>query len=88
MHIGRAQQIYYQAKRRAGITRGHGIHTLRHCFATHLLEAGLDLRTIQSLMGHTSITTTMRYLQIRSQLLESKQDLLDLLLVPESKPSE
>ena len=88
MHIGRAQQIYYQAKRRAGITRGHGIHTLRHCFATHLLEAGLDLRTIQSLMGHTSITTTMRYLQIRSQLLESKQDLLDLLSLPESKSSE
>lgn len=88
MHIGVAQQIYYQAKRRAGITRGHGIHTLRHCFATHLLEAGLDLRTIQSLMGHTSITTTMRYLQIRSQLLESKQDLLDLLSLPESKPPE
>lgn len=88
MHIGRAQKIYYEAKRRAGITRGHGIHTLRHCFATHLLEAGLDLRTIQSLMGHTSVTTTMRYLQIRSQLLESKQDLLDLLAPPEIKPPQ
>ena len=86
MNIGRAQQIYYQAKRRAGITRGRGIHTLRHCFATHLLEAGLDLRTIQSLMGHTAVTTTMRYLQVRS--LDAKQDLLDLLSPPESKPPQ
>jgi site-specific recombinase XerD len=86
MDISGAQKIYYQAKRRASITRGHGIHTLRHCFATHLLEAGVDLRTIQSLMGHTSITTTMRYLQVRSQMLESKQDLLDLLASAEIKP--
>ena len=85
MHRSRAQKIYYEAKRRAGITRGHGIHTLRHCFATHLLEAGLDVRTIQSLMGHTSITTTMRYLQVRNPV--APQDLLDLLTKPESQPA-
>ena len=73
------QKIYYQAKARAGITRGHGIHTLRHCFATHLLEAGVDLRTIQLLLGHTSITTTMRYLQVRSELLKTRLNHLDLL---------
>lgn len=86
MHIGHAQKIYYHAKRRAGIQRGRGIHTLRHCFATHLLEAGVDLPTIQTLMGHGSITTTMRYLQVRRQKLAANQSLLDLLAIPEKEP--
>jgi site-specific recombinase XerD len=86
MHIGHAQKIYYLAKQRAGIPRGHGIHTLRHCFGTHLLEAGVDLRTIQTLMGHNCLTTTMRYLQVRSQSLTAQRDRLELLAIPDPLP--
>jgi site-specific recombinase XerD len=80
-----AQRIYADALTAAGITRGHGIHTLRHCFGTHLLEAGVDLRTIQVLMGHSSILTTSTYLRVSQKLLEKTQSPLDLLPVPQAK---
>lgn len=82
MHIGTAQKMYYTAKERACITKEGGIHTLRHCFATHLLEAGVDLRTIQSLMGHTSIITTMGYLRATSKKLAATKSPLDLIETP------
>ena len=82
MHIGTAQKIYYTAKERAGITKEGGIHTLRHCFATHLLEAGVDLRTIQSLMGHASIMSTMNYLRVTSKRLAATKSPLDLIEAP------
>ena len=72
-------RIYVDAKKKAGIKRKGGIHTLRHCFATHLLEAGEDLRTIQLLMGHSSIRTTVRYLQVTSKSLQGTKSPLDLL---------
>lgn len=83
--IGTAQKIYYAAKQRAKIKRGKGIHTLRHCFATHLLEAGEDVRTIQELMGHKSLSTTMVYLQVSRKKLASTKSPLDLLEIPKRK---
>ena len=58
------QKAYQRAKPRAGITKPGGIHTLRHGFATHCLEAGVDLHTIQRVLGHGHLTTTTRYFQL------------------------
>jgi len=73
-----AQKIYTLAKLRAGISKQGGIHALRHAFATHLLEAGVDLHTVQRLLGHRQISTTMRYFHLSQGHLVGTRSPLDL----------
>jgi integrase/recombinase XerD len=75
----KAREVFHHAKAKAGIRKAGSIHLLRHCFATHLLEARVDLRTIQILMGHSSIDSTAWYLHLTRKTLAATQNPLDLL---------
>lgn len=78
MPVGSAQKIFYLIRDRAGIDRG-GIHTLRHCFATHLLEAGADIHELKRVMGHAALKTTSGYIHISKEHLQSVASPLDTL---------
>jgi integrase len=76
---GSGQKIYYAAVRRAGLRRKGGIHALRHSFATHLLEAGVEVTALQRLLGHASLSTTTVYLHVRQERLAQIAGPLELL---------
>ncbi len=61
------RSVYEDARKKAGVNKGPGLHTLRHSFATHLLEAGYDIRKIQVLMGHKSLSTTKSFNYVSSK---------------------
>ncbi len=82
MDVSTAQKFYTAAKQRAGITKRGGIHALRHAFATHLLEAGTDLHTIQRLLGHGHLGTTMRYFHLARRTLLGTPSPLERLDLP------
>jgi len=74
-----AYSIYEDARKKAGIKSGSGLHCLRHSFATHLLENGHDIRRVQVLMGHAKLSTTMIYLHVSRETLTKIPSPLDIL---------
>ena len=80
--------IYEKARNKAGVKKGEGIHTLRHSFATHLLEAGFDIRKIQVLMGHARLSTTMIYLHVSRETLSKIPSPLDLIDTKHAKKED
>jgi site-specific recombinase XerD len=73
------RQVLRKVIRETGLTKRVTMHTLRHCFATHLLEAGTDTRILQVLLGHGSIRTTLRYTHITDRLVQKLVSPLDLI---------
>ena len=78
-------RIFHGAREAAGIDKPVSLHTLRHCFATHLLEQKVDIRVIQVLLGHKKLDTTARYARVASTTLRAVKSPLERLPVKEKK---
>jgi integrase/recombinase XerD len=78
MNVTSVQRMCKQIVTRAKLKKAASMHTLRHSYATHLLEAGVDVVTLQKLLGHTSLSTTARYLHVSARQLQKMPDLLAL----------
>jgi site-specific recombinase XerD len=79
---GAVQRICQRTAKRAGLTKRIHPHVLRHSFATHLLEAGVDLLSVQTLLGHSHFNTTAKYLHVSLRRLRQLPQLLEGLAVP------
>jgi site-specific recombinase XerD len=72
------QRMCQKVVARAKLSKAASMHTLRHSYATHLLEAGVDVVTLQRLLGHNSLATTARYLHVSTRQMQKMPDLLAL----------
>jgi site-specific recombinase XerD len=81
-------RLFHQTADAAGITKPVTLRTLRHSFATHLLERGVDIRIIQALLGHSKLDTTARYTRVATAMIAGVESPLDLLSKPGRKPKK
>src|ERR1700730_5538562 len=81
-------RLFHEAAEAAGIKKSVTLHSLRHSFATHLLERGTDIRIIQALLGHDKLDTTARYTRVATGMIAGVESPLDLLSQPRKKPKK
>ena len=86
LSAARVQKLCLETAARAELSKHITPHTLRHSYATHLLEAGVNLLTLQQLLGHRDLQTTARYVHLSTQHLLQTPSLLDLLVLPTDPP--
>jgi site-specific recombinase XerD len=86
LSVSTIQKIFEASHRKSGVGKPASVHTLRHCFATHLLESGCDVYYIQRLMGHSSVRTTSVYLHVTRKNLTDIVSPIDTLELPEKPP--
>ena len=82
LHAGTVQRQFQRAVRKAGLRKAASMHSLRHSYATHMLEAGVDLLTLQRILGHRQLSTTALYLHLRGDHLRRVPHLLERLALP------